>query len=179
MRPMLLALPALAAALAGCGDLFYLEIDEPKLCVTLEKQEVPGTLLPLLHRGFQYDLTPALPKNTVITDTDLDVFLLGFQVRTAGGIDDFDFLDSARINVFDEAQPEVPADLLASWAKPPGERVGPEISFDVVKDANLGAALKKRRVRMVATMEGDMPIMDWALDAEACFRMKGRVYYLR
>lgn len=189
MRTSLMLLPALGLlGFSGCGELYYVEIDEPRLCVTLLDQEIPGVLpegeelpvdglLPPVKRVFDYDLSPALPRDTMITEANLDVHLLEFNVRVARGVDDFDFLDRAVVESWDEAQPDEPQILLAQWAKD-GERAGPSIQFEVEKKANLKAALQKKTVRMVATMEGALPLHEWALDAEACFRLKGRVNYL-
>lgn len=188
MRMSLLLLPTLGwMGLSGCGDLYYVEIDEPRLCVTLLDQEIPGVLpedaelpigvTPPIKRVFDYDLSPALPRDTVITEANLDVHLLEFNVTAAGGVDDFDFLDLAKVESWDEAHPDDPQVLLATWRKE--GRAGPTIQFDVEEKANLKAALQKKTVRMVATMEGALPLNTWSLDAEACFRMKGRVNYLR
>lgn len=172
------ALALLLPLLAGCGDTFVIAVDEPDLCMTLHDEAIPGAALDVQNKTFRYDLGKALPKDLDAGSADLEVHLNSFEITAVSGVENLDFLREASLGFLDAEHPDPPGVPLADWVHPEGEAVGPTIVFDVDHGVDLGDAVEKRKIDLATTMSGALPTEGWAIDARACFRVRGEIHYL-
>ena len=162
---------SLALALAGCsGPLVGADIDEPRICLVMKSQTVPGAPIPT---GL------VIPDQTVSWDGDLD---LGSKIPgldkqgavtgsirmlslTTTGSTDLSSVTSADVALVDAAgQPT----SFMSYTRPTPVTTPDALDMKLDQDLNLLDAVQGGQLHYRITFKGQPPPTSWTADIETC-----------
>ncbi|HLT30243.1 MAG TPA: hypothetical protein VK013_09365 [Myxococcaceae bacterium] len=174
-RPLLF-LAAVSLALAGCGDLLFLEVEQPEICQVLPGQPFSGSEY---SRELQIDIQGQLPGIDLSSPQGLEsVFRLSrvdFIART--GITDFDFISEADIRILPpEGSNLLPAHVIDYHRN--GVETGETLSMTGRQDVDLYAYLTGGNIVVDASLVGTLPPEEWTMDIRVCMYVKIRANYL-
>lgn len=175
MRPFLLFV-ALSVSLSGCGDLLFLEIEQPEICQILPGETFSGSEY---SRELQIDVQGQLPGIDLSTPQGLSsVFRLtrvDFIARS--GITDFDFISEADIRILPpEGSGLLPAHVIDYHRK--GAQTGPTLTMTGNQDVDLYAYLTGGEIIVDTSLAGTLPTEEWSMDIEVCMYVNIRANYL-
>ncbi|HYS80724.1 MAG TPA: hypothetical protein VEM76_08435 [Anaeromyxobacteraceae bacterium] len=168
-RPSLVA--SLALALAGCsGPLVGADIDEPRICLVMHSQTVPGApiptgmLLPEQAVTWEGDLDlgsklPGLDKDGAVTGS------LRMLSLTTTGSTDLSSISSADVALVDAA--DQPTTFM-SYTRPTPVTTPEVLDMKLDQDLNLLDALQSGLLRYRITFKGQPPPTSWTADIETC-----------
>jgi hypothetical protein len=169
-------LPALLLTTAGCGDLLFLEVEQPSICKTLEQQAFSGSEY---STTIDINVSQELQGLGVQSPQGLDVFISLQRARLTArdGISNFDFIDAARIAVVPVTpNGPPPAEVLSYTRTRP---TGAEVELHQERDnVNLSDYITQDTLRLEASLTGRLPSEDWSIDIQVCLYARARVRYL-
>lgn len=168
-------LPALLLATAGCGDVLFLELEQPALCKTLAGQTFGGSQY---STTLDIDVAREIQGLGVQSPEGIELFVSMERARliARSGITDFDFIDSARISVVSVAPDgPPPAEVLSYTRTGP---TGPEVELHDGGKLNLTDYISQDTLRVEAALSGRLPSEDWSIDIEVCLYGRARANYL-
>ncbi len=170
MRPLLAAL--LAIFTTGCSPLFFAEVDEPLLCVTLISESFPAAPPGVpVDEDFQYDLGQKLSILDDKAVVERSLRLESMRI-TATGVD-LSGVSSLRVT----AEPQTgsgaaPVDVVD--VELPASS-GPVTVIDAVANDQVELApylFDGSNIAIRAHLEGALPSQPWSADVEACIHIK-------
>lgn len=174
-RPLLL-LAALAVALSGCGDLLFLEIEQPEICQVLPGEAFSGSEY---SRELQIDLQGQLPGLDLSSPQGLESLfrLTRVDFIARSGITDFDFISEADIRILPpEGSNLLPAHVIDYHRN--GAETGSTLSMTGNQDVDLYDYLTGGAVVVDASLVGSLPPDEWSMDIRVCMYVKLRADYL-
>jgi hypothetical protein len=160
---------SLALALAGCsGPLVGADIDEPRICLVMHSQTVPGAPIPagvvLPEVAWEGDLDlgskiPGLDKQGAVTG---NIHMLSL---TTTGSTDLSGVSSADVALLDAAgQPTT----FMSYTRPTPVTTPDVLEMKLDQDLNLLDQVQAGLLRYRITFKGLPPPADWTADIETC-----------
>lgn len=159
------ALAAAAILGSGCMEmgLMSAEVQAREVCVTDVEVEVPG------------DAPDRVEETEVVSDPaaelpeelDAEAELVGAAVRASGGVDDFGFLERARVDVrAAELEPVTLVDVEGEEAEILAQSA--EWYFEAASDREFTDYLLAPELEFDLLFEGEMPDRDWAVEIDLC-----------
>ena len=162
---------SLALALAGCGGpLVGADIDEPRICLVMHSQTVPGApipggvVLPDQQVSWEGDLDlgskiPGLDKQGAVTGS---IHMLSL---TTTGSTDLSSVSSADVALVDAAgQPT----SFMSYTRPTPVTTPDALDMKLDQDLNLLDEVQGGLLRYRITFKGQPPPTSWTADIETC-----------
>ena len=180
LRTVLLT-SALLGLTSGCGNLsrwFFAELEEPAICKTVidvpMERTQPGQ--ELVKRVPPIALSNSIP----LFDSDqggVEFKLLSLEFVGKQGIQDFNSVDAAWINVLDASDNVGPE--LIRYDRTPGVLIGNRLTIGGTTDIDLVPFLTSGgEISVEARMTGALPPNPWFADVTACLYTKARINYL-
>jgi hypothetical protein len=166
----------LVVASTGCGDLLFLEVEQPALCKVVENQAFGGS---------QYAATIDLNVSQEIQGlgigniqgVDLFINLQRAKLVARSGISNFDFIDKAKITVMPiVSSGPPPLEVLSYERKGPS---GTEVELAAGQPTNISPYITAETLRAEAEISGRLPSENWSIDIEVCLYSRARVNYLQ
>lgn len=207
MRPMIKITGALAAAtllVAACdgGPLFFAELEEPRLCKTIDNIPFEGTapgseLRYRLGIPIASELPLFASGDGGTSDVDTEVRLIEFALLRESGILDFNAVESVRVAVQPAPGASQPEATLLSYVRDPADLPGDTLIVAGDQDVNLvpyifdpatvdggtpsmldGGTAEDGTIAVEVVMSGELPEDPWVADVRACIYMRTRFNYL-
>jgi len=165
---------SLAFAVAGCsGPLVGADIDEPRICLVMKSQTVPGAPIPA---------GPGLSEQTVVWDGDLDLGSkipgldkqgavtgdLHMLALTTTGSTDLSNVSSADVALVDAAGN---ATSFMSYTRPTPVTTPDVLDMKLDQDLNLLDAIQSGLLHYRITFKGLPPQSSWTADIETCLSL--------
>jgi hypothetical protein len=171
-------LAALSLATVFAGGCVSVDASVPEIQLmqsNMEFQAVPGDVIRAVgelstSQIFSYDHDPFdLPEGM-----KSKVRTVGVQLRANQGIDDFSFLNSMRVAISDEVNPEFE---LASFEHVEGssDNTGEVLVMKVNPDVDTMAILESESLGFAIDLSGALPTVDWSMDV--LIDMSGEVQF--
>lgn len=204
MRTSITLASALATLLlfGACdGPLFFAELEEPRLCKTLQDLPFEG-----VAAGGELRYRLALPVGAEVplfalgdggtSDVDTEIRLIEFALLRESGILDFNSVESAEVSVEPPPGASVAAATLLSYTRDPSDLPGdtlivagdegvnlvPYLFDPGTTDAGVPVAgdggTAEEGVVVEIRMTGALPEDPWMADLRACIYMRTRFNYL-
>lgn len=168
-------LSALLLATSGCGDLLFLEVEQPEVCKTLPEQ---------VFAGSQTSMTLTVNIGQELQGLGFDspegiepfVSLKRARLVARQGIDNFDFLDSVRIRLLPpEGSSQAPLTAVDYTRTGP---TGSTLELPGSEELDVSGYISQETVRLEASFSGRMPPEQWSMDMQVCLYGRARVDYL-
>ena len=170
-----LRLAALVALVAGCGPLPLVsaKVQVAQICKTFADVPVPaapyavsGTISTTVPLDFSAEMSATQQQGVTSS-----VRLLSVKISPKTGVNDFGFLDEAKIDLSSSTgtTPVVGYRRDANAPTPAELDMVPATQLDLAQVAPSG------QVDIVITTTGTLPTQAWSFDAEACFSADGSV----
>lgn len=190
----------LASLLAtGCNQpLFFAELEEPRLCKTIE--EIPFFGTPPgsdLRYEVGIPIASELPLFAGGQDVETDIHLIEFALLRRGGILDFNDVETAEVIVRTAPGASEPDALLLSYQRDPANLPGDTLIVGGDRQVNLlpyifdpgttdggppssldGGTADEGTIGVEVVMTGELPEEAWSADIRACIYMRTRFNYL-
>lgn len=159
--------------------LLDLEVDAPEVCVFYPQLEIDGLdthgmPATTIERSFTVDDLDPIHQ---ITDHDAELSFVRATLVALDGVDDFSFIDAARIGItaVDGDGTLPPLDLYACE----GACVTDDDTLDMAgtTDRDLIAYLRHDSIDIALSLTGQPPAHDWTLSVDVCFQARARYTY--
>lgn len=169
-------LPALLVAGTGCGDILFLEVEQPAMCKVVENQQFGGSRYSAtLDLNVSQEIQGLGISN--IQGVDLFINLQRAKLVARSGIPNFDFIDRAKVTVMPIIASGPPPLEVLSY-----ERTGPsgsEVELASGEPVNISPYITAETLRAEAEISGRLPSQNWSIDIEVCLYSRARVNYLQ
>jgi hypothetical protein len=173
------ALAALGSTACG-GPILYADLDEPALCKTVQDVPfdgaVPGQDLKL---SFDLPVGQYVPVfNTQDAVVNLRLNEVTFTAKK--GIQDFNSVSSAGIDVLPQSGSTLPQTTVLSYTQDPNNLPGPTLTISGERQVELIPFLSSdsdRKATLQADMKGKLPPNVWTADVRVCFHTHARFNY--
>jgi len=182
--PLRLFLTAAALSVAGCGPepIFYADFDEPSICKTVTDVPFDPTV-----PGADLTLSFDLPVGQYVPlfdnpDAKVTLYLNELTFFAKEGINDFNSVDTAAINVLPQDGSTDPKQTVLNYTKDPNNLPGKTLSVGGERNIELGPYLSAdsdKKAKLETVMKGTLPPNYWTADVKVCFHMKVRLNYAR
>jgi hypothetical protein len=160
--------------LTGGCPLFEIEADVQEVCMTYAGVQVPGAEGEgNLNQTFVFD---QLDQVKELDQLDADVQFLHVVLRATSGVDDFSFLQSAKVTVASgDPASSLPAVEVVNCSGDGCGLTGPEVTLLSDTKADAMAYLRTSSVAVSVDVTGTLPSKPWTMDVDVC--VKGKVRF--
>jgi hypothetical protein len=160
----------LALSMLPACPLVEVEVEVPEVCITYDDIEVTGAT-PEIHESFVVDDLGELPA---LTEHAEGLAFRRAEAIAVSGIDNFDFVESARIRIAPGREPTVPSLTLYACDGDCVTRAD-ALALGDDEQADVLDYLRGDAITLELELAGEPPPVAWTMSVVVCF--EGRVRY--